>query len=132
MKTKKLARALKKKIPKSPTARPGDIAHLQAWLAKHVTEAREDGIKLGMGVDTAETIRSLILDSNEARRLLQHAIDADHGEMAVDKITTFLATVSPRMAMKPLPPAVDELVSTQQSATQSPVLLDTQSSTSSH
>ncbi len=78
-----------------------------AFLQGEITKARKEGLDLGLGIDTAESLRLLAVESATARALLTEAIDGcglvidDDDSLAVaGRIRDFLAKPPQRFALK--------------------------------
>ncbi len=73
-----------------------------AFLASEIAKAREEGVKLGAGIDAAESLRLLAVENAEQRSILERLVakESEWDLAMYDVITTHLAKPRQRFVLK--------------------------------
>ncbi len=112
-KLKKALRAVGAKVKKSkpsnapaaerdPMADASAAARMSMWVNAQVIAAREEGVKLGVGIDAAESLRLLAVENAEQRALLERVEPVIHEDapQIVAAVQAFLAKPPQRFVLK--------------------------------
>ncbi len=120
-KIKRALRAVGAKVKKSnpehapaaerdPMADASAAARMSMWVNAQVIAAREEGVKLGLGIDAAESLRLLAVENAEQRALLERVEPVIHEDapQIVAAVQAFLAKPAQRFVLKAVASAPTE------------------------